>query len=514
MIKNALAINWHMVPCKLTYILYGGILGLHLPFINPFFRSIGLSVENAGFINGIRYVSSSLSGPVWGILANYTGRRRLIMILIGLGAALPVSAMPWVAKAINPNKEVNPCLGVNSTESARKTCLEDWQGDKDLLYYAMLAITIFGATFINSMPGYVDTIAINVVKHDPKKASYGGQRIFGSIGFTFFAFLGGIIDQVYRKPGMSGKTGTFFLYFPCCVLLVPAGCYLVGMGDWDEQVQEAPPPKNTSNPTPSNTASGVEKQGRLTTWWQSSISRRVLHIFKRFDVSFFMLTVFIHGISNSLFLGFSIMFAEDQFEDLNEAQKTYISIAGSFSEILVFPFSSLLIKKLRGTSNCIILGTASYVIRFLGMTYFRKYWIIVLLQTLHGLGFALTWAAMMEYTYEISPSDIVDTMLGILSGIFFSFAQLIANLFGSRIYQQKGGKFLFKWIGYLCAVWTVIMSLYYGMKAYRKRRDNNDANTVTFSKAGTHHQKATVAGFVNPGADIIGDEPAEDRLEC
>ena len=72
--------------------------GAFVPFINVFLTSIGLSVSEAGFIGGMRLVSSSVAGPLWGFLADHTGYRKLIFTVLCLCTAFTISSLPWTAK--------------------------------------------------------------------------------------------------------------------------------------------------------------------------------------------------------------------------------------------------------------------------------------------------------------------------------------------------------------------------------------------------------------------------------
>ena len=158
--------------------MYGGILGLHLTFLNIFSRSVGLSTSQAGFISDT-----------------------------------------CVSQRNTTN---NTSLTITYIE-----CEEERHDKLKTLFYVLLAIVVFGSMFVISMPGYVDTIVINIAKTDGNNASYGAQRIFGSLGFSMFTFLGGWAADKYNYPGMSHYTAVFYIYIPLCLLLIPVGCYLV-----------------------------------------------------------------------------------------------------------------------------------------------------------------------------------------------------------------------------------------------------------------------------------------------
>ena len=62
----------YMIPCKILFLLYGGITGSIAPYINIFFVSVGLSASQAGVLTGIPFISATIASPLWGLLADYT----------------------------------------------------------------------------------------------------------------------------------------------------------------------------------------------------------------------------------------------------------------------------------------------------------------------------------------------------------------------------------------------------------------------------------------------------------
>ena len=463
--RSWFSINIRMLPTKLAFILHGGILGLHIPFLNKFLTSVGLSTSQVGFISGIRYIASSISGPLWGILADYTGRRKLIMVFICIGSAFPIFTMPWIANVIYPLVNNDTCVSQRNTTNntsltlANKEC-EERHDKLETLYYVLLAIVVFGSMFVISMPGYVDAIVIDVVKTDENNASYGAQRTFGSLGFSVFTFLGGWAADNYNYPGMSQYTAVFYMYVPLCLLLIPVGCYLV------EQAT-----KGEENVVRNNieTTTHTEQIDRGTRSQENSFSRKVLLLFMKFDFVIFMITVFINGLANSLFLNFSSLLVQGTKGNVTKTETALITVTGTLSELLIFPNTSKLMKILGGTTPCIIIGTFSHFIRFLSMTYVSTFWIILLLQMLHGIGMALSWAAMMEYTNQVSPKDIALTIFGIFNCLYFSFSGMIGNMVGGIVYETYNGKILFRSVAVICGVWTGLMIIYYE-KTYLKNR--------------------------------------------
>jgi len=476
-----------MIPSKLAYLLYGAILGLHLPYLVIFCTAVGLTNSQAGFISGLRYGSAALAGPMWGYLADYTGRRKLIMAAISIGSAFPIFAMPWIARSIHPNPNMN-CTFLQETNFTTPVTCNEVEREKQvtILFYVILAITMFGSVFVMSMPGYVDSIVIHVAKTGKKEAGFGAQRIFGSIGFTIANFLGGVAADAYNYPGISHYTAVFLMYLPSCLLLIPVGCYLVGQASWEVDKDEVE----------ANTVSDEDEMG---------IGKKVLMLFKRFDVSFFMATVFISGLGNSLFLSFSYSLVEHMH--VTKTQQSLIVSAGSVSELAVFPLTSMIIKKI-GTAPCITLGIFSYLIRFLSMSYAKVFWVAAMTNLLHCIGFALSWAAMMEHTHKIATPQISGTLFNIMCGMFYNFSAFFANMLGGVLFDKVGGKMLFRYVAALCGIWTVFLLIFYGWQHVQNKKVYISENSMQYNAS---QGNTGVTGVENP-VRVKDDEAPGEKL--
>ena len=468
------AVNTRMIPSKLAFLLYGGHLGGYLAFFNIFFISTGLSKFQAGIITGINYGTPIIAGPIWGYLADYTGRRRLILVILCIGASFPTFSMPWIAHSIYPKSHyqcnmtnaTNATPGANGTDMfttiANENCEELKRDAINTLFQVLLSLVTIVSVFLIPLPLYIDTIVINVVKSGTRKASYGGQRMFVSIGFSLVNYLAGKSADHYKEPDMSPYTAVFFFFLPCTLLLIPAGCYLIGQVNYDnaeatknEDLQE----KNVN---------------------KERLYKQVLRLFRRFDVIFFMTTVFISGLAINLFLHFSYMLVTDVMKK-TKTEMTFVKITSTVSEMLLFPMTTKIIKILGGTSTAMILGTFANFARFLVMSFNVPFGVLVGTQILSALSFALSWSAMLEHVHEISPKAINATMNAFTLAIFGGVSNLVANIIGAKMYELYGGRNLFFGEALLCLAWTVVMIIYYGGKRLRKHYLHNAEEPVAFS---------------------------------
>ena len=462
-LQQTFTIDRRMIPSKLLYILSDGLFGCHTPFLNIFFISVGLTASQAGFISGIRFVSSALAGPVWGILVDYTGRRRIIMVALCLGSLVSFFPMPWIARIIHPQVKYtfHNSTRNNSFQMTNDGIDAGKHTEIITLLYVFLAITVFGSVFVMSLPGYVESIVMKVVKSNGR--NYGAQKLFASVGFAAGNLLAGFAADHYKHPGMSNYTAAFYLYLPICLLLIPAGCYVVNQGNW-EMVKGVEDMEDMEKIT--------ETQDRKVgkTNMENSISREVFLVLKRFDVLIFLMTVFIGGLGSSIMISFSYIFLRTEM-NISKTRMTFVFATESVTNVLTFPSSSIIIKKM-GTIACITIGMLLSFVRLLSISYATKLWQVALIQMFYGFGFALSWAAIIEHTHKISPKEIHATMVHIVCTISQSISAIIVNMAGGVLYDRFGGRILFRCGGALCGAWTIFMVMYYGGKYFKDKHSS------------------------------------------
>ncbi len=70
------------------YFLYFGTVGITQPFLPAYLRSLALSTTEVGLLLALSPLASLLTPPLWGHLADRTGRLGHVLTLLAMGAAL------------------------------------------------------------------------------------------------------------------------------------------------------------------------------------------------------------------------------------------------------------------------------------------------------------------------------------------------------------------------------------------------------------------------------------------
>lgn len=135
------------VPIAGYYLLYFGTVGVILPFLPAYLKSLSLSGAEVGLLLALSPLGALLSPPFWGYLADRWGRPDRVLTLLSAGAMLGFSGML-----------VSERFG------------------------ALAAALAAYAFFVSSVTSIIDSVALQrVAQHG---GSFGHLRMFGSLGFV------------------------------------------------------------------------------------------------------------------------------------------------------------------------------------------------------------------------------------------------------------------------------------------------------------------------------------------
>lgn len=112
------------IPTKLCYFFQYVFLRTVWPYIAIYFFKLGLTVSQTGYINGMRTIFSFFLSPLFGMLADKTGRKRLILQILVTPKVTIVFIAPWLfaSFAVQASKHSNltqAIVGTNVTFSNR-----------------------------------------------------------------------------------------------------------------------------------------------------------------------------------------------------------------------------------------------------------------------------------------------------------------------------------------------------------------------------------------------------------
>jgi PPP family 3-phenylpropionic acid transporter len=182
------------IPLVGFYVLYFGTVGITQPFLPAYLRSLALSTTEVGLLLALTPLASLVTPPLWGHLADRTGRRSHVLTVLAVGSALCFA----------------PLLSLDR--------------------FPALVVTLAAyACFASSITPMVDSLALNHVAQ--KGGSYAHLRLFGSLGFILTTTTFGlVVRQVDRTT------------------IIAALVLLTGLAAWSLSLRSHTPPSVTIHP--------------------------------------------------------------------------------------------------------------------------------------------------------------------------------------------------------------------------------------------------------------------------
>ena len=193
------------------YLLYFLTIGVTLPFLPAYFGSLGLSASQIGLLLSVGPVFSLFAPPLWGQLADRTGRPGLVLLMLCLGCLFGYTVL----------------LGASTFTTA------------------VLSMALY-AVFGSSVTAIIDSLSLGHLSRTGDLANYGHIRRWGSLGFVVatlaFGYSVAKIDRL--------------------ALLVPMG-FLAASAAWCAvTLARAPRVMAAEGPKPSFTAAAQLLQNR------------------------------------------------------------------------------------------------------------------------------------------------------------------------------------------------------------------------------------------------------------
>ena len=425
---------------KLCYLFLYAFIGSIVPYLTIYFYSLGLTVSEAGFISGLRTILPCFLGPLFGMLADRTGRTKLIWQILVVLKVIGFFIAPWLLSpfALQQNEEANtegghwsPRPNITFTNGTHNTK----SGEEQFHYTLFFVVLTWGSLMASfGYPGraFLDKSVIALVKKHEPKSSYGLQRIFAPIGFTVSSLLSGVAIDLYAKNAFITKYNViFYCSFPFGILHFIFITLL-----------------------PNKTRKKEGKKG------ESFFKKEVIKIFKNVEFDWFLVTVIVLGIGFTVVNGGFLFFL---LEEINTPKSVVGIIVGvaSFTEVMIYPYASKIRKLIGGHYPCFIAAVFSFSLRLLLLSFIKNYWLAIPIQLLHSIGYGLFWVAAIEYTNKVAPASVVATVFNIVVQLYSCFANFIANIGGGILYQHLGGRLLFQVIAAVCGIWGIILALYY-----------------------------------------------------
>lgn len=349
---------------KLLYLWFFLASGLYFPYIGLYLHGVHLSGWQIGLVASVVPLAGVALQPLWGALSDRLGWRKRVLVLALLAAAV-------IAPLVGLAPSFVPLFAL----------------------FAALAIALSPVTPLS------DATTLEWLRHHG--GSYGGVRIFGSLGF--------LISSLAVGPLYAGK-GIFHLFTFYGVMLF--GAFVMSL--WAPEQRDA----------------GALAHGEGIA---SLLRDRVVAVF-----------LLLALVGYGTYAAYNTFFAL-YLRGLGAGTGVVGLGAGlaSLSELPVMAVAGLVVRRV-GVKPLLLAGLGAALLRWLAYGLLHDYRVALAFQLLHGLSFAGFYVAGVTFIEYRVPARLRATGQTLFNAATFGLGTVLgANLFGV-LYDRlhAGGMFL------------------------------------------------------------------------
>lgn len=258
--------------------------------------------------------------------------------------------------------------------------------------------------------------------------NYGRVRLWGSVGFASAVVL---VGKVLQETCLKNFLYIFVGLVGLCILI---SIYL---------------PR-----------SGAKRSKRKVT------GHKVALLIKNRTFSLFLTFTFAVGLAVSMHLTFFSIYLDEL-----GAHEGLIGLSwaiASLSNVPVFFYVGTLIGRF-GPTRVLFFGAFLFGIRWLLYALVSNPFIILALQSMHGVCFALFYSSAVTFVSKVAPDELQTTGQGIFGALFyFGLSGIVGSLMGGIIFDRLGASVMYKIGGIICIL--VALLFLWGMRTQRENK--------------------------------------------
>lgn len=453
----------------LFFACYGAFACLYT-FIPLYFKQLGLSASQTGILVGLRPLCQAIGAPFWGILADRYKRRKAILF-IGSTAWLIKNMLILVIRPSHVDCLAKPATFENETTLVKKEALVESLPNAHVnntlpsvaavtslppdkykyliqvdsaellgIFYIFLVLVLIGELFGSIVHPLLDGCTVDYLGQDRKV--YGRIRLWGSVGMVLANLVAGLIinNYTYEYCGEIRKHYAIAFYIFAAFMAV----MIVGLPFIKIVYADAP---------------------------KESLSKIKELFNSRLKFSFWFV-----AIANGMGDGFQADF-NAWFLDELKATSFQVGLAAAMHFIIstMFFFVSNYILEVLGYSRTITVGLASYSVVFVCYSFTQSPWVALVLFSVVGGVFAVTWTACVAYVGSISTViGLGAAAQGILNGLFVGVGNGSGTIFGGLLVGRIGIRSAYR---LFAAFLALVMFLFLACQWQGQNTDENSEDS-------------------------------------
>jgi PPP family 3-phenylpropionic acid transporter len=345
---------------RILYFLVFCCTGAWLPKLADFCASKHMSNAQTSLLLSITPVMMFAVQPLYGMMADKLGYKKTLLV------ASLLSAVSYLGYLYNGG------------------------------FWWFVTVTIIMSIFYNTIQPVLDSIALQIAKHDAK-FSYGTLRIYGAAGWAFTAIVTGqVIDAI--------DISVIFIVSFITMLLV----FIFSFWLKDETTE-------------------------ATTVEQNSY-KNIGDVIKNRRLLFLLFCVFVISAGATTIWNFYSTYMKE-----NGATDSLVGYGLSFQglcELPLFYFSARIILKL-GLKNTLLITTLATVIRMLLYSAVKNPYAALPIEVLHGFSWSLFWVVCVEYVNKLVDERWLATGQSLLYAAYFGIGAIAGNYWTGFLKDYK-----------------------------------------------------------------------------
>lgn len=375
-----------LLSTNILMLFFYSTLGSVMPYLPIYYRYCGASDVQLGLLGAITPAVIFLVSPLWGALADSSGRHKQVMLLTFLGSVVARCLM-----LLRPN-------------------------------ILMLSIIVaISAVLYAPVKPLLDSAALAMLTD---KTAFGRSRLFGQIGFGIGSYLVG--------PLLSTHVRAIFVVQ--ALLAMPTALLMSTFN-----------PKPMAEEEDTSTANRLSrhrfwkhvsvlnyffkppvKAERLPLW------ESVRQVMRNTDTKVFFFLVFLIGISSGIVENFAYLrLSESGLQGMGNVLGIS-RLASSLAGGPMFWLSGNVVKAL-GINGVIALSLLAYAMRFVVYASISNPWHALPAELLRGVTFALFWSGATYHVYSISPKGLTATMVSSAFAVIVQLTLFVVGIAERRV---------------------------------------------------------------------------------
>ena len=379
------------------------------------YTGYGLNAGEIGTMGLLGILASIPASSFWGVVADRTGHRKLVLAC---------------------------CVFMAATFQSLLCLTPRIQSHTGRFVYCCLMMVMYTMARGNDY-GQLKGIAMRSLERFDRQAAFGGLRLWGAVSWGIaHPVLGYILDVKH------GNLHLLFLGNAAGAILCVSSITLLLRSKWTDEGQVAPEAASTSAAP------------------KASVMEVAKIVCSRPDMITWLLCAATVAMGMQHVSQFLFLYMEERFHSSDILMGFSVTITVLF-EIPIFAFGEKLLPRL-GPTILIAIAMGSFVVRVLGYTLVPSAFWMLFLEPLHGVTYSCFTLATVHYLNEHVPMHMISTAQGFMSSVTAAGSALGAVLGGWVMDMPQGGLLLFRADSVIMST-VLILFLLSQMKCCKKR---------------------------------------------